>query len=38
MNNELNLTEEEYKQINTIEEDDSIKINNKNLGRVSNIN
>ena len=37
MNNDLNLTEEEYKQINALEEDDSIKINNKNLGRVSNI-
>ena len=38
MNIDLNLTEEEYKQINAVEEDDSIKINNKNLGRVSNIN
>lgn len=37
MNNDLNLTEEEYKQINSVEEDDSIKINNKNLKKVSNI-
>ena len=36
MNNDLNLTEEEYKQINSVEEDDSIKINNKNLKKVSN--
>jgi hypothetical protein len=36
MNNDLNLTEEEYKQINAVEEDDSIKINNRNLRRVSN--
>ena len=37
MNNDLNLTEEEYKQINAVEEDDSIKINNRNIRRVSNI-
>ena len=35
MNNDLNLTEEEYKQINAVEEDDSIKVNNKILKKVS---
>ena len=35
MNNDLNLTEEEYKEINAVQEDDSIKVNNKNIKRVS---
>ena len=34
MNKELNITEEEYKEINA-ENDNSIRINTKNLGRVS---
>lgn len=34
MNKELNITEEEYKEINA-EDDDSIIVNTKNLGRVS---
>ena len=34
MNKELNITEEEYKEINA-KNDDSIRINTKNLGRVS---
>lgn len=34
MNKDLNITEEEYKEINAID-DDSIKVNRKNLGRVS---
>ena len=37
MNKELNITEEEYKEINK-EDDDSIKVNTKNLGKVSLIN
>jgi len=34
MNKELNITEEEYKEINA-EDDDSIIVNTKNLGRAS---
>ena len=35
MNNDLNITEEEYKQINEVEDDDSIKVNHKNIKKVS---
>lgn len=35
MNNDLNITEEEYKEIRAAEDvDDSIKVNNKNIRRV----
>lgn len=35
MYNDLKITDEEYKQIKAIEdEEDSIKVNNKNLGKV----
>ncbi len=34
MNKDLNITEEEYKEIKAMD-DDSIKVNRKNLGRVS---
>jgi len=34
MNKDLNITEEEYKEINALD-DDSIKVNTKNLKRVS---
>ena len=34
MNNDLNITEEEYKQIKAEEDDDSIKVNHKNIKRV----
>ena len=34
MNKDLNITEEEYKEINAVD-DDSIKVNRKNLGKVS---
>ena len=35
MNNDLNITEEEYKQIKEAEEDDSIKVNRESLRKVS---
>ncbi len=35
MNNDLNITEEEYKQIKEAEEDDSIKVNREGLRKVS---
>lgn len=38
MNNDLNITEEEYKQINEVKDDDSIKVNHKNIKKVSNKN
>ena len=34
MNNDLNITEEEYKQINAVDEDDSIKVNRENIRKV----
>ena len=34
MNNDLNITEEEYKEMNAVEPDDSIKVNTKNIKRV----
>ena len=34
MNKDLNITEEEYKEINAVD-DDSIKVNKKNIGKVS---
>lgn len=34
MNKELNITEDEYKEINA-KDDDSIKVNSKNLKKVS---
>ena len=35
MNNDLNITEEEYNQINADEVDDSLKINVNNIKKVS---
>ena len=35
MNNDLNITEEEYKEIKALENDDSIKINRDYIRRVS---
>lgn len=35
MNNDLNITEEEYKEIKALENDDSIKINREHIRKVS---
>ena len=35
MNNDLNITEEEYKQIKALEDDDSIKVNRDIIRKVS---
>ena len=34
MNSDLNITEEEYKQINAVDEDDSIKVNRDKIRKV----
>ena len=35
MNNDFNITEEEYKQIKALEDDDSIKVNRDIIRKVS---